>query len=262
MAVLNLTPDSFYPASRLPGDVAAATAAAAAALEAGADALDLGAESTRPGSVPVEAEEEQRRLLSALAAVRQQFPEALLSVDTRHVSTARKALEAGADIINDVTGLENPEMARLVATSGCGAILMHHRGAFATMHHLPPLADPFAAVRTGLERIAEGAQAAGVKAEQIILDPGFGFGKNLDENIPVLARLSELQELGFPLLAGLSRKSFLRRLPEGGPDQRLAASLAAATAAVLAGVHWLRVHDVAASVEAAWVADRLLREGG
>ncbi|HXR96817.1 MAG TPA: dihydropteroate synthase [Terriglobales bacterium] len=252
MAILNLTPDSFYAPSRLGANF---VEAARAALDQGADILDLGAESTRPGATPLSPADEAARLLPALVTVRRAFPDALLSVDTRHTSTAAAALDSGADIINDVTALEDPAMAPLLARAGCGAILMHHRGDFATMHRLPDLADPLATVHAGLAAIRDRALAAGIAPDQIALDPGFGFGKNLDQNFPVLAGLDLLHALGAPLVAGLSRKSFLG---PGAPEQRLPATLAASTAALLAGAHILRVHDVAATRAAAAVADRLL----
>lgn len=258
MAILNLTADSFYPASRI-ADEATLLARAKAALVEGADILDLGAESTRPGSTPLTPEEEQMRLLPALRTLRREFPEALLSADTRHAATAAAALDHGADIINDVSGLDDPAMAPLLAGTGAAAILMHHRGDFATMQHLAPLVDPVAAVQAGLAAILARARAAGCRAEALVLDPGFGFGKNLGQNLPLLRHLDRLHALGRPLLVGLSRKSFLRP-PEGdsGPQDRLSASLAAATAAVLAGAHVLRVHDVAATAAAVRFADRLL----
>ncbi|MGH9394784.1 MAG: dihydropteroate synthase, partial [Terriglobales bacterium] len=154
--------------------------------------------------------------------------------------------------------LEDPELAACAAAAGCGVIAMHHRGEFVGMHRLPPLADPLAEVQRGLAAIARRAAGAAIPAERLVLDPGFGFGKNLDENLPVLAGLDTLHALGFPVLAGVSRKSFLRRTPEQAPSERLAASLAAATAAVLAGAHLVRVHDVAPTVEAVRIADRLL----
>ncbi|MGH9414025.1 MAG: dihydropteroate synthase [Terriglobales bacterium] len=262
MAIVNLTPDSFYAASRQPpGDVGAVVEHCAEALNAGADVVDLGAESTRPGAAPLPAASEQARLLPALAAVRRAFPDALVSADTRHAATAAAALAAGADIINDVTGGGDPAMLPVLARARCGVVLMHHRGEFMTMQHLPPLSDPLAAVQAGLGAIVERVREAGVAAERVMLDPGFGFGKNLDENIPVLAGLDRLHALGRPLLAGLSRKSFLRHGsvdPDAGPEQRLPASLAAATAAALAGAHMLRVHDVGPTVAAARIADRLL----
>lgn len=268
MAVLNLTPDSFFPASRLHG-TSAALAAAEAALAAGADILDLGAESTRPGAAPLGAQEEQSRLIPPLATIRQRWPQCWISADTRHAAVARAALDAGADAINDVTGLghgpeaeaagEGQAMARVIAASGCGAVLMHRRGDFATMHRLPALPDPLGAVRAGLEAIAAGAASAGIAKECIVLDPGFGFGKNGPENVPLLAGLDRLHALGFPLLAGLSRKSFIGGLLGGvPPEARLYGTLAALTAAILHGAAIVRVHDVAAARDAARIADALL----
>lgn len=258
MAILNLTPDSFYETSRIK-DMEALLARARQAIAEGADILDVGAESTRPGSSPLSAEDEQARLLPGLRALRMEFPSALLSADTRHATTAAAALEAGAEIINDVSGLGDPDMGPLLARTGVAAILMHHRGDFASMQHLPPLEDPVATVQAGLEDMLAKARAAGVRDDQLVLDPGFGFGKNLDQNLPLLAHMDWFHALRRPLLAGVSRKSFLRP-PEGdaGPEARLAASLAAATAAVLAGAHVLRVHDVAETAAAVRLADRLL----
>lgn len=276
MAVLNLTPDSFFPGSRL-DTVAGAVAAAEGALEAGADILDLGGESTRPGAQPVPPEQERARLLPALEAIRRRFPAALLSADTRRASVAAAALAAGADIINDVGGLgvnaapaagsdaiaaggESPAMAHILAASDCGIVAMHARGEFATMHRLPPLADPSACAREGLRAILAQARAAGIDADRLVLDPGFGFGKNLDENFPLLAHLNELRSLGRPLLVGLSRKSFLGHAAgDRPPAERLPASLAALTAAVLRGAAVVRAHDVAASRDAARIADAVLR---
>lgn len=268
MAVLNLTPDSFFPASRLRG-TEAVLAAAEAALAAGADILDLGAESTRPGAAPLGAEAERSRLIPALAAIRQRWPECWISADTRHAAVARAALDAGADIINDVTGLghgadaagaaEGQAMAGVIAASSCGAVLMHRRGDFATMHQLPPLPDPLDAVRAGLEAIAHSARRAGIAQERIVLDPGFGFGKNGPENLPVLAGLGRLRGLGFPLLAGVSRKSFIGGLLGGAPPEaRLYGTLAAVTIAILQGAAIVRVHDVAAARDAARVTDALV----
>ncbi|MGH9519468.1 MAG: dihydropteroate synthase [Terriglobales bacterium] len=258
MAILNLTPDSFYATSRIEGTGALLTRARQAVAE-GADMLDVGAESTRPGAAPLTAAAEQARLLPGIRTLRKEFPTALLSADTRHAATAAAAIEAGADIINDVSGLGDPEMGPLLARTGAAAILMHHRGDFASMQHLPPLVDLVTTVLAGLAAILAGARAAGVGDDQIVLDPGFGFGKNLDQNLPLLTHFERLHELGRPLLAGVSRKSFLQP-PEGdsGPEDRLPASLAAATAAVLAGAHILRVHDVGATASAARFADRLL----
>jgi dihydropteroate synthase len=258
MAVVNLTPDSFYAGSRFQS-VDSALQAAVIALTNGADVLDLGAESTRPGSSPVSQEEEQQRLLPVLTELRSRYPEALLSVDTRHASTARAALAAGADIINDVTGLRDSEMSKLMAESECGLVLMHLRGEFGTMHRLEPLRDPVGFVFEGLRSALQKAGETGVAPERIVVDPGFGFGKNLDENFPLLAHLNNLAELGRPILAGVSRKSFIGHVLGGvAPEDRLYGTIAAATAAILNGAHILRVHDVKPAVDAARIADAVL----
>jgi dihydropteroate synthase len=258
MAVLNLTPDSFYPASRF-GSRDAALAAAEAALSEGADILDLGAESTRPGAIEISETEEAARLLPVLEAVRRRWPEALLSVDTRHAATARRALQAGADILNDIGGLAELGLAEAAARAGAAVIAMHMRGTPAAMHRLPPLEDPLACVRAGLAEIAARAQAAGIGRTCLALDPGFGFGKNLDENFSLLRELDALHALGAPLVAGLSRKSFLPAGAQSPPEERLPQSLAAAMAAALAGAHVIRVHDVGPTRAMLRVADRLLR---
>lgn len=267
MAILNLTPDSFYPASRIENE-AELLNRAQGALEAGADILDLGAESTRPGAAPVDSQTEQARLLPGLRRLRKEWPEALLSVDTRHGETARRALAEGADVINDVSSLEEAGLAQALAESQCGVILMHRRGAFASMHRQPKLADPAGTVRAGLQDLLARAQTEGIEADRIVLDPGFGFGKNGEENYPLLARLAEFHELGRPLLAGLSRKSFLG-LAAAGPgaektappaEAREAATLAATTIAALAGAHLHRVHDVPAVFQALQLAERMREE--
>lgn len=270
MAVLNLTPDSFYPASRSPGPDAL-LAAAEAALAAGADILDLGAESTRPGAQPLAVEEELGRLIPSLAALRRRWPQAWISADTRHAQVARAALDAGADIINDVSGLgagggaggaAGDALAAVIAAAGCGAVLMHSRGDFATMHRLPPLADVVGTVHQDLLAITAHAAAAGIPAANIVVDPGFGFGKNGEENWTLLAGLSRLRTLGFPVLAGLSRKSFIGRvLADAPPEQRLFGTIAAVTAAVLHGADIVRVHDVAAVRDAMRVADAVRTAG-
>lgn len=259
MAILNLTPDSFHADSRIES-VEEALARAGRALDEGADILDLGGESTRPGSKRVGPEKEQQRVLPALRALRQRYPEALISVDTGNASTAEQALDSGADIINDVTALADPGMAPLLARSGAGAILMHMRGEFATMHQLPPLADPVATVTEGFAAILARARQAGLLSSQIVLDPGFGFGKNLDENFPLLARFHEWHQFGVPLLSALSRKSFLGHALGGAPvNERLYATVAAVTASILQGAHLVRVHDVRPAADAARIADRILR---
>jgi dihydropteroate synthase len=275
MGILNVTPDSFSDGGRFQS-VASALEHALQMLDDGADILDLGGESTRPNSVPIALAEEQARVLPVLRAILQARPEAILSIDTYHAETARLAVEAGAEIVNDVSGhLWDPAMSATCASLGCGAVLMHTRGRPHQWRTQPPLApaDVLPLVLRDLEARARAALAAGIAREAIVLDPGFGFGKILDENYPLLAHLDELHTLGFPILAGLSRKSFLTRpVPSASPlanpgAPHLASEMwessqlpttIANTAAILAGAHILRVHDVRPALTAATIADRIL----
>lgn len=257
MAIVNLTPDSFSGDGLSAATVDQRVTVALDKLSQGADILDLGAESTRPGAQPVTADEEQARLLPVLEAIHAARPDVVLSVDTYHASTARAAAVAGAEIVNDVSGLLwDDAMAAAVSETGCGLVLMHTRGKPADWATLPPLASGEVAplVLEGLRERLAFAAAAGIAGEKIVLDPGFGFGKIGAANFALLAGLAELRQLEQPLLIGLSRKGFLARQQ----DARLAATLAANTAAVLEGAHILRVHDVAEHHHAVAVADALL----
>ncbi|QMV18514.1 dihydropteroate synthase [Granulicella sp. 5B5] len=274
MAILNVTPDSFSGDGLLtPGLEAAgarvAVAAAVAAHDAGADILDLGAESTRPNATPLTADEEQARLLPVLEGLRQARPDAIVSVDTYHAATATAVAKQGAEIVNDVSGLTwDGAMGVAVAQSDCGLILMHTRGRPREWLAQGPMSrdEVIPAIFGGLcEGVALG-EAAGIATERIVVDPGFGFGKRGVENFALLAQLGRLNQLGRPLLIGLSRKSFLGEAvrsvqPEGlsTADARRSATIAAHTAAVLFGAHILRVHEVQAAREAAAVADLLLK---
>jgi dihydropteroate synthase len=269
MGVVNVTPDSFSDGGKF-FSPDKAVAHALRLLDEGADLLDVGGESTRPGAhtgtseAAVSAEQELARILPVLAGVRRERPSALLSVDTYKSEVARAAVAAGADIVNDVSGLEwDPAMAKTLASLSCGVVLMHTRGRPDEWKALPKLADPFAEVRHGLEQIVERAKGAGIARARVMLDPGFGFGKRYDENFPLLARFDELHVLGFPLASGTSRKSFLgRALARDGvdapPEQRVTASVAAAVISILKGAHLVRVHDVRETVEAIRVADRTI----
>ncbi len=262
MGILNLTPDSFSDGNRFPTEQQALTHALTL-LEEGADLLDLGAESTRPNATPLSAADEQARLLPVLAALRRARPSALLSVDTYHATTAQAALAAGADLINDVSGLLwDPRMPATLAAArpAPGLVLMHTRGTPAEWSTLPVLASETipVLVLAGLRDRLAAATAAGIPAGTIVLDPGFGFGKRGDDNFPLLAHLAGLHTLGRPLLIGLSRKRFLAPESDAASEARLHATVAANTAAILAGAHILRVHDVPAARAAATVADRLL----
>lgn len=265
MGVVNVTPDSFSDAG-LHFEPGAAVEHGIRLLDEGADILDIGGESTRPGAhageePAVSAEEELRRILPVIAGVKRVRPEAVISIDTYKAAVARAVLQWGAEIVNDISGFGwDPEMARTVAELGCGVVLLHTRGRPQEWRTLPPLEDVVGTVKHELAAIVERAMSAGVAREKIVLDPGFGFGKNFEQNHPLLARFAEFQELGFPLLAGVSRKSFIRKLtarpgslPE--PAQRVAGSVAAAMICVLGGAHIVRVHDVAETIQAVAVAD-------
>jgi dihydropteroate synthase len=247
MGIVNITPDSFSDGGHFLTRQAAVDHSLKL-LDQGADLLDLGGESTRPGSTPVTPEEEQSRVLPVLTAVLQLRPDTLISVDTYHSSTAQVALEAGAEIINDVSGLLwDPAMATLLAREKPGAILMHTRGRPAEWRTLPRLAPEavLPLIRNGLTHTLSLAAQAGIPADRIVLDPGFGFGKLGNENFVLLAHLADLHQLGHPLLVGVSRKRFLTaHLEAPTAAQRLEATAAATAAAIRAGAHILRVHDI------------------
>ena len=254
MGVLNVTPESFSDGGRYL-DPDAAIARGRELLAQGADLLDLGAESTRPGSAPVPAAEQLRRLEPVLAALASE-PGAVLSVDTRSAEVAARALELGAHVVNDVSALGDPDMAAALAPSGAGLVLMHMRGTPATMQGDLRYDDVVAEVAAHLRRRMAVAVAAGIAEERIALDPGIGFGKSAEQSLRLLARTDDLAALGRPVLVGASRKSFLARLLGDAPaDRRLEASLAAATLAAFLGARILRVHDVAETVRVVKVAD-------
>ena len=273
MGVVNITPDSFSDGGRFL-DVDAAIAHGISLLDEGADLLDLGAESTRPGSkagvsqAAVSAAEEQDRLLPVLRGILAARPDAVVSIDTYKAETARAGLAAGAEIVNDVSGfLWDSGLAGVCAEAGCGVVLMHTRGRpeeWKTQAQLLPN-EVLATVRAGLGASLERAVEAGIGRESIVLDPGYGFGKRREENFALLARQAELLDLGRPLLAGVSRKSFLghalahlyggRSAPVG---ERETAGLAALTTAILRGASVVRVHRVREAREAAAVVDLVL----
>ena len=268
MGILNITPDSFS-GDGLVADQERAIALGMEMLDAGAKILDIGGESTRPGQrEPVPAEEEIDRVLPVIEAILRARPDAVISIDTYKAKTARAAVKAGVEIVNDVSGfLWDEAMAVTCAELGCGVVLMHTRGRPEEWKSLPRLRadDVVGVVKGDLRRRLDAARAAGVAAERIVLDPGLGFGKAYDSNYPLLAGLGELRELGRPLLSGVSRKSFLGRTLAslyGGTDapakERGNATIAAVTASILAGADIVRVHDVRSAIEAAAIADAVL----
>jgi dihydropteroate synthase len=284
MGVVNVTPDSFSDGGEfLESD--RALEHAERLLEEGADIIDIGGESTRPGArvsppqksgnqsassmsfseASVSAEEEMGRVVPVISALKKKLPSTIVSVDTYKAAVARAAVKAGAEIVNDVSGLRwDPEMPRTVAELKTGVVLMHMRGRPEEWRSLPPVGDVVLLVKRELKDWAEHAVLAGVRRERIVLDPGFGFGKSFDENYPLISRFGELQATGFPLLVGTSRKSFIgRTLADGGkdvpPEGRLIGTLATQTVLILKGAHIVRTHDVKASVEASRIADAILR---
>lgn len=274
MAIVNLTPDSFSGDGLAGQGVRAAVDAACRALDGGADILDLGAESTRPGAQPITAQQEQARLLPVLEALLRERPEAVVSIDSYHASTASHAAQMGAEIINDVSGLQwDCEMAQAVRQAGCGLVLMHTRGRPTEWKGMPALGAE-AVLRQVFGGLIEGlalAEMSGIPTQAIVLDPGFGFGKFGAENTSLLAMLDMLHQLGRPVLVGMSRKGFLGEivrpmqsdtLRSAAPEvTRRDATLAGNVAAVLAGAHILRVHDLQATREAVAVADAVLAAG-
>lgn len=279
MGIVNVTPDSFSDGG-LYLDAEKAVARARQLLDEGADIVDIGGESTRPGTSPTVSEEEERaRVLPVIRDLRRLCPDAVLSVDTFKASVARAAVELGAEIVNDVGGFRwDPKMPKTLAELKVGAVLVHSRGRPQDWRSLPPIGDPVLIVKRDLRQWAEAATLAGIKRDRLVLDPGFGFGKRLAENYPLLAHFAELQAMGFPLLAGVSRKSFI-----GGmltrPDQktkttnddqnaeapvadRLYGTLAAETTLILKGAHIIRTHDVRSALDAAKIADAIVTHGG
>ena len=247
MGVMNLTPDSFSDGGRING-VEQAVRTASRLLAQGADVLDLGGQSTRPGAEEVGVAGELQRLLPALVAIRAAHPQATLSVDTFHAEVAEAALAAGADWVNDVHGascLRDPAMAPLVAQRGCPYVLMHSRGDSRSMDGLADYADVLAEVRGELENATTALLDAGVRAEQIVWDPGLGFAKTTEHNLELLRRLAELATGGYPLLLAPSRKRFIGAvLNEPRPRARLWGTASVCALAVGQGVAVLRVHDV------------------
>jgi len=248
MGIVNITPDSFSDGGRH-GDTRSALAHCEQLLREGADILDLGGESSRPGAGALPLDEELNRLLPVLReAIRLGVP---VSVDTYKPAVMRAALDTGADIINDIFALRSPGAEAVVAAHPrCGLCLMHMQGEPRSMQAAPHYDDVAAEVRGFLQERAERLRVQGVAAARVVLDPGYGFGKSVEHNFELLRRQAELLALGYPVLAGWSRKSSLGAVTGRPVDERLAASVAAALAAVERGARLVRVHDVAATVDA------------
>jgi dihydropteroate synthase len=257
--ILNVTPDSFSDGGDFL-DPEAAAVRAVAMLDEGAGILDVGGESTRPGSDPVSQEEEIRRVIPVIERILSVRPEAVISVDTYRSGTATAALEAGASLVNDVTALRgDPRMASVIEEAGCQVILMHMQGEPKTMQMDPRYEDVVREVRDFLAERAEYAVAAGVGPENIIVDPGIGFGKNLDHNLDLLNNLDAIVDLDFPVLIGASRKSFIEKITgvQEAKD-RVSGTVATTVLAYERGATFFRVHDVRANREALAVAEAVL----
>lgn len=247
MGIVNVTPDSFSDGDQH-FQTDEAIAHARLLIEQGADILDIGGESTRPGAEPVPAQEELKRILPVIEALRS--ADIPLSIDTFKPEVMRKALDAGADLINDIYGFRQPGAIEAVADSSCGLCVMHMQGEPKTMQRTPQYDDVMRDVQQFLHERVSVMLAAGIDKRRISLDPGFGFGKTPEQNYLLLRRLQELDSLGCPWFIGLSRKSMIGHVTGRVPAERVAGSIAAALAAVARGAHIIRVHDVAATVDA------------
>jgi dihydropteroate synthase len=264
MGVLNVTPDSFSDGGEF-FSLDRAVAHAVQMIAEGADIIDIGGESTRPGSAFVSEEEELQRVIPVIERLTTTAT-VPISIDTTKSAVARAALEAGAEIVNDISALRfDPSLADEVARANAGLVLMHSRGTPKTMQQLPPAEDIISEVVNGLRESIAVAQQHGVARESIAIDPGIGFGKTAEQNVELIAKLDHLARefAGFPLLIGTSRKSFIGKLLDNAPaDQRLYGTIASLAASVLKGAHIVRVHDVKAAVESIKVADAVKRTSG
>jgi len=256
MGILNVTPDSFSDGGRF-ADPQAAVQRGLQMIQEGADIIDVGGESTRPGAAAVSADEETARVVPVILALAK-APGALLSIDTMKAAVAERAVEAGAQIVNDVSALtHDPDMSRVASESGAGVILMHMQGTPRTMQKEPHYADVVTDIRDYLKARVDALVAGGMAVETIAVDPGIGFGKTVEHNVSLLANVRTLTALGRPVVVGLSRKSFLGKLTGCEVDDRLASSLAGLVFCILNGTHILRVHDVKESRQALTVATAL-----
>ena len=272
MGILNVTPDSFSEQGAY-FDRRAAIARGLQMEREGADLLDIGGESTRPGAQPVEEQEELDRTIPVIEALRRRGLRIPISIDTYKAGVAERALQAGAEIVNDVSGLRyDMRLAAVAAKHKAGLVLMHLRGTPRTMQQLPPVRNIIPAIRQGLSASVRRALGAGVRKRQIVLDPGLGFGKSFDQNFEILQELHRLSSLGYPILVGPSRKAFIKHTVSGlhsraapmrerVPQDLLFGTAATVAAAILNGAHIVRVHDVREMVAVVRIADGLLRPG-
>ncbi|MEP6758268.1 MAG: dihydropteroate synthase [Actinomycetota bacterium] len=262
MGVLNVTPDSFSDGGRFL-DTEAAVAHGSRMTDEGADIVDVGGESTRPGADPLPIDDELRRVLPVIEGLRASRLDVVLSIDTRHALVAKKAVTAGASIVNDISGGHDPAMLAVASDSGAGLVLMHMQGDPSTMQFEPHYDDVVAEVHEFLRERVEAAVFAGVSSEHLCIDPGIGFGKDLEHNLALLRAIERFRDLEAAVMVGASRKRFIGTLT--GVDDagaRLEGSLAAAVLSVAHGADLVRVHDVAETVRAIRVTDAIVRGSG
>jgi dihydropteroate synthase len=243
MGIINTTPDSFYPGSRVP-DTRTAVKRAMEMLDSGASIIDIGGESSRPGAEAIDWQEEVRRVVPVVRGIRELRPEAIISVDTYNRNTALQALSEGADIVNDITGLIDPAMIEVVAKNEAAVIIMHMKGTPSTMNQLTNYSVVVSQVKEQLLERCEKAVAGGVREEAIILDPGIGFAKNALQSLEILRKITDFTCLKYPVLVGHSRKSFIGYVSGLPVEERLEETLAVSTYLYMKGVKILRVHDV------------------
>jgi len=273
MGILNVTPDSFSGDGlmRGPDGIAAAVDQARSFVASGADILDVGGESTRPGSEPLSTEDERGRVIPVIKALHGEFPAALISIDTYKAVIADEALQAGAHLVNDVWALRaDPELRRVVASARCPVILMHNRSSPASVEVRTQLGNAYVGaeykdliedVKRELMGSVELARRAGVADDRIILDPGIGFGKKVEHNLELIDRLGEIRSLGFPVLLGASRKSFIGYTLDLPPDQRIEGTAAAVAVGIARGADIVRVHDVEPILRVVRMTDAIVRSG-
>ena len=260
MGILNVTPDSFSDGG-LFLDKKSAVRKGLQLIEDGADILDIGGESTRPGSNPVTPEEEKKRILPVVSEIRKKT-DALISVDTTKSEVLKSALDAGADILNDISGMRfDPKIRELVSIKDIPVIIMHMKGTPRNMQESPRYGNVIHEIKSFLQQRVTEALTAGIKKKKIIIDPGIGFGKRLKDNLRIISNLSAFNELGFPIMIGVSRKSFIGDLLALSPEQRIEGTIASSLISILQGAHIPRVHDVASLKRAVTVAEAIIKEG-
>lgn len=255
MGIINVTEDSFYPSSRV--DISNISKVAKQMEEEGADILDVGAESTRPGALPINAKEEAEKIVQAVEEIRK-VTDLPISIDTYRASTAEAGIKAGADMINDISGLKfDPHMAKTIANLDVPVVVMHIKGTPRDMQKDPHYDDVIKEVHSELERSIDIATKAGIAKEKIIIDPGIGFGKRLKDNLNLIAHLDLFTDLNLPILIGISRKSMINMIMPMDVSERLEPTIALNSAAVMKGANIVRVHDVRPHVKAMKMIDAL-----